>query len=139
MIKFEHENVVYAVEFMRDHRRVRVADKLTPGVFRMEKSREPFTTASVVVPKDGVRAHDWEVYKQATVGVAKGDRFSYEDGRMYALKKLTPLLPKEMRTKMWEAYMSRPRGVSLEPKTTTKVDLADAQSTSEQGYLEFGE
>lgn len=108
MLTFTYAGNEYCLDFRRDHKRVRVLDKLASSkVWRWETSRHPYTTVYLSLIEKEIPSKFWVVKHQAEVGVSQEDVYSHEMGRIYALRKLTPFLPKEMRRAMWECYMGR--------------------------------
>lgn len=102
-MRFSFEGKEYVLEFSYDRKRVQTHSG------SVIVSRDPYTTASIlVVDPTNKNMDEWEVYKKAEAGVLKGDRFDKEMGRMYALRKLMPKVPKGMRALIWGAYHSRP-------------------------------
>jgi len=109
---FEYEGGLWQIEFSREKRRVHVADKLTPHVKRVEESKFPYTLATVVEYVEdafGRATKSGREYGPVAVGCLASENFSYEAGRQKALKAMNNLIPGDMRGRMWESYLYRPR------------------------------
>ncbi len=130
-MRFEHGDTTYEFTFFRQHKRVKVLDKksLAEGykIYRWEKSRDPYTTVTLREVVKDEKAETWPILAEAEVGVLAGaDRYSPEKGRIWSLKKLTGLIPAELRAPMWQAYHERPRG----PQAATIRKELEAQVAS---------
>lgn len=100
-MKFQFENRDYYLSFARRFKQLSGKSKKGAGV---RLSKFPYTTAYLQVKEnDGSKT----IVAEKEVGCFPDDKFSNEIGRVYALRALTPTLSKALRTKMWEAYMSR--------------------------------
>lgn len=106
-MRFYYLDREYSLEFCRERTKVKVRDEYMKNVFRLELSKYPFTEAVIreVDPKQAPKY--WTIYKFAKVGCLPSDYFSLEDGRLQALKRLTIMIPREMRGPLWNAYHSR--------------------------------
>lgn len=106
-MKFEFGGKNYEIEFRRVYREYPHTDPETKLQF-MRKSTYPYTTANVIEidPKNPLNK---KVFRTATVGCHKGDRFSLEKGRTRALRLLTITTPKAMKPVLWKAYHERTR------------------------------
>lgn len=109
---FEVDRDEYAIGFFRDPKQITVKKRGSKN-----QVRYPATTARLLV-RDHSAVHEkprWTELYTATVHHFHKDLFTLENGRVKALEKLTPLVPKELRQAMWKAYLERPRPKS-EPK-----------------------
>lgn len=98
-MNFAYENRRYRIEFQRDKKRLQ-----RPGT--PEVSRFPYTTARLL-EFDEV-AKEYKVVASASVGCwHKEPRFTREEGRLKALRKLTDKLPTDLKPRLWETYHNR--------------------------------
>lgn len=114
-MRFEFEGNTYEIAFRRYRQLLPVTNTLDSKVIETRLSTHPFTEVSLNFVRDFVPARDWKNYKKASVGCMLGDRFTKENGRLNALKKLSKIIPKSMRGPMWTAYMER-TGVKAKTK-----------------------
>lgn len=106
-MRFEYRGELYALDFARTKRRVPQIDYKSGETVTAE-SMHPFTKVMVLKSKPDIPWKYWEVVYQAEVGCFTHDFFSNDNGRLWALKKLTGKLPnKEFKSLVWNAYMNR--------------------------------
>ena len=104
-MKFEYEGSTYRIEFQRDKKKLH-----RPGIVDGAESTYPYTTARLLKHfKDDVM-EGYETIAHAQVGCwHKEAKFTLEQGRVEALRKLTKELPKDLRREVWKAYHERDR------------------------------
>lgn len=98
-----------------------------PGDKTLSPSDQLYTTVRILEVRPGSPREAWQLYGgfSASVGCASGtvrDQFCYETGRKEALKKLTRVLPKELRGIVWRTYLTR-RDREPQPKKRVIVGL----------------
>ena len=105
---FGHEGYMYLIDFQREHKSVRVG--VTPeGEDVFAPSRFPYTTVNLfrmTIPVDPINGK-MELYRTATVGAWHKEKFTLEKGRIHALRSVSTTLPKDLKNKLWQAYMGR--------------------------------
>ena len=119
-MRFEYSGTTYQIEFQRERQLRR--DSLTNEDI---ETTHPSTTARILVVDDGKPAKEWKVYRSWTVGCYHRDRFTTEQGRLYALRAISKgnSLPREFKARMWDAYITR-----------TQPKMVEADTTTTQGY-----
>lgn len=130
-MRFTFEGRVYEITFKRHHSNVFVPDTWSKHVKRVRKSQFPYTTVKILVVDESSPAKDWGVFRTGTVGCWFRDKFNHENGRLNALKFMTKgnSMSKDMKSAVWDAYMSRPRGVP-EPKEPVVQAVNDLKDTA---------
>ena len=106
-MRFTLEGKQYALDFERQHRRVTTRDSLEHNVRYSIRSMYPDTIVTLLHIVEGQRPEHWPVVARASVGCFAHDKFTKEDGRKQALKKLMPLVHLTMRKLIWDCYLSR--------------------------------
>ena len=102
-MKFEHEGNMYSLDFQRERKPV-VVGATPEGEPVQAPSLYPYTTVVLWRKmKDGTL----ELFRTATVGCWHGEYFTLEKGRLQALRLVSKTLSKELKKKMWAAYMNR--------------------------------
>ena len=135
-MRFMYDNQEHEILFNREHKIVTVIDR-EKNEKRDEISKFPTTTVMLLKVEVGKKAREWEVPYQAEASCFKGDKFTVEAGRIWALKKLTPLLPEDMRPVVWNAYLNRPKSGDLREQNKmlrklANVALKQAQEAQER-------
>ena len=111
-MRFQVDGTTYALDFQREHKYVHVPyPKQTKGgnkIMETKRSTHPYTTVRVVVVDDSVPPKQWKTAFEATVGCwHKEDKFTIEKGRLEALRKINRIIPPDMKSPMWNAYLQR--------------------------------
>lgn len=134
-ILFDYEDKTYQLDFSRRHKRIKLRDRYMENVFYTKHSMYPYTTAYILIHEQGLGTKFAEIVFKAVVGClyathnkAMRDRYDPETGRLQALKKLTPMLPKGMRSLVWDAYKRRN---APSPKKET-TDVVQATTTDNE-------
>ena len=122
-MRFMYDNQEWEILFNRDHKLVEVIDREENT---KTETLSTFPTTKVMLLKvDPVKkARQWEIPFKAEASCFKGDKFTVEAGRIWALKKLTPMLPKDMRPVVWNAYLNRPKSGNLREQNKMLRKLA---------------
>jgi hypothetical protein len=106
-MKFEYAGSQFQLEFERKFKIVSIRRRINKitDVTETQRSNFPYTTARLI----GVHTPAAPVViAQASVGCCPTDKFSNEEGRRQALRKLTKLVEgKQFRAKLWETYNKR--------------------------------
>ncbi len=111
-MRFKYDGAEYEILFNRDFKQVEVIDR-KKNEKRTETSKFPATIAMILKVDNSKKSQFWDVIASSEVTCYKHDRFDIESGRVWALKKLTHLIPSDMRPLMWEAYTKRQKGGNL--------------------------
>ena len=111
-MRFMYEGSEYEILFNRDFKQVEIIDR-KKNEKRTETSKFPATIAMILKVDHNKKSQFWDVIASSEVTCYTHDRFDIEQGRMWALKKLTHLIPSDMRPIMWETYKNRPRAGNL--------------------------
>lgn len=111
-MRFKFNGADYQLEFQREFKPVRVGFDEVNQVDLMGPSKWPYTTANLFITEPGTLPG--KLLRTYTVGAHHTEQFSYEEGRLNALRQLskTNSLSKELKKAMWDAYLYRPRPVS---------------------------
>ena len=122
-MRFMYDNQEWEILFNRDHKIVEVIDR-EKNEKRQEISKFPTTKVMLLKVEPGKKAREWEVPFKAEASCFKGDKFTVEAGRIWALKKLSPMLPEDMRPVVWNAYLNRPKSGDLREQNKMLRKLA---------------
>ena len=122
-MRFMYDNQEYEILFHRDHKLVEIIDR-EKNTKAETLSRFPTTTVMLLKVDPNKKARQWEVSYKAEASCFKGDKFTVEAGRIWALKKLTLMLPKDMRPVVWNAYLNRPKSGDLREQNKMLRKLA---------------
>lgn len=122
-MRFMYEGQEWEILFNRDHKLVEVIDR-EKNTKTETLSTFPTTKVMLLKVDPNKKARFWEVPYQAEASCFKGDKFTVEAGRIWALKKLTPLLPADMRPVVWDAYLNRPKSGDLREQNKMLRKLA---------------
>ena len=116
-MKFSVDGVQYFLDFKREYKMVPSGyDKVAKAQI-MKESKYPYTTANLWKQEAGKLPG---IYRSATVGAYRGDRYTNERGRVIALRALTKGMDLFMRQAVWTAYSHRDRTGGLKPCHTCK-------------------
>ena len=122
-MRFIYEGQEFEILFQRKHKSVEIIDR-EKNTKTEALSTFPTTTVMLLKVEPGKKAREWEVPYKAEASCFKGDKFTVEAGRIWALKKLTPMLPPEMRPVVWNAYLNRPKSGDLREQNRMLRKLA---------------
>lgn len=107
-MRFTFAGKTFRIEFERKRKTVHVRNPFEDGEINAIMSSFPYTTVRILEEmNDGLQA---SLYRTATVGCSLHDRFSFEDGRIAALRAITTTIPKPMRKALWDGYIKRVKG-----------------------------
>lgn len=110
-MRFNWDGTEFELSFEREIKKVQVRDKTYKNggkVWRWEKSKHPYTTAVIRQVVPDTPAETWPVAFEAEVGCLDAfDTYNIEQGRLWALRKLSTYVPAEMRPVIWGAYHGR--------------------------------
>lgn len=100
-MRFSYDGHEYSISFKRETK------DITRFNGEVVKSRFPITTVTLS-KKTGDK--QYELVREASVKTSKGDEFTFEKGRLAALRSVSRTLDKPFKKALWKAYISRPRG-----------------------------
>ena len=118
-----YEDQEFEILFQRKHKPIEIIDR-EKNTKTEALSTFPTTTVMLLKVDPAKKARQWEVPFQAEASCFKGDKFTVEAGRIWALKKLTPMLPADMRPVVWNAYLNRPKSGDLREQNKMLRKLA---------------
>lgn len=107
-MKFTYAGSQFQLEFERKYKLIVIRSRVDgePCV-ENKRSKYPFTTARLL-SLGATKECQPIITSQVSVGCAPFDKFSYEEGRKQALRKLTQQIEsKELRRAIWTAYQTR--------------------------------
>lgn len=106
-MRFTFNGSEYSISFNRKHKEVlRYTGEVVQSTF-------PYTFVTiekVTRSEDGKIIISRDVVREASVGVLNGDSFTYEKGRLAALRSVSRTLDYDFKKAVWKAYMTRNRG-----------------------------
>ena len=106
-MKFDYDGATYTIEFTRNYRLIPNPNKEAGAPAKILTS---YPDTSVLLWKR-VGTEPGTLFSMATVGAYLHDKFSHEEGRRAALRKMskgtTPVLDKDLKRAMWKCYMER--------------------------------
>lgn len=105
-MRFTFGDAEYKLSFRRFNRRV-VTGATEGGELRYADSKYPYT--EVTLTRKGLDGKEVPIRKDVAGAYFK-ERFTLEQGRLAALRKISITLDKELKKAMWEAYTRRSRG-----------------------------
>lgn len=114
-MRFNHNGAEYEFDFTRTPKDVRIGvDEHGNDIYR--PSRFPYTTVRLWRQRPDILGP--ELYREATVGAWHKEQFTFEKGRIHALRALSLTLSKAERSLVWNAYMNRPKTQKPKPVIT---------------------